>query len=88
MNMTAEKSLGWRTPLQVLTGETTDISMLLCFVFWDRVCVKRYKDKSHSGQIGSEESNEMSGRFVGFAWNVGHALTFQILADDTKKTTC
>ena len=34
MNMTAEKSLGWRTPLQVLTGQTTDISIALCFLFW------------------------------------------------------
>jgi transposase InsO family protein len=27
MNMTAEKSIGWRTPREVLTGETTDISI-------------------------------------------------------------
>ena len=35
MNHTAEKSLGWQTPLQVLTGQTTDISILLVFLFWD-----------------------------------------------------
>jgi hypothetical protein len=33
MNMTVEKSIGWRTPLEVLTGETTDISIALCFLF-------------------------------------------------------
>ena len=46
MNHTAEKSLGWRMPLEVLTGETVDISILLCFLFWDVVYVSRYKDKS------------------------------------------
>jgi hypothetical protein len=33
MNMTAEKSIGWRTPLEVLTGETTDISIAEQFQF-------------------------------------------------------
>ena len=37
MNHRSEHSLGWRPPLEVLTGqETIDISMiLLCFLFWD-----------------------------------------------------
>jgi hypothetical protein len=85
MNMTAEKSIGWRTPLEVLTGETTDISIALCFLFWDVVYVKRYKNKHYQGQVGSEESSEIRGRFVGFSKNVGHALTFKILTDDTQK---
>ena len=85
MNHTAEDSLGGRPPLQVLTGETIDISILLIFLFWDVVCVKRYKDRHYSGQIGGDATNEIRGRFVGFAWNVGHALTFKILCDDTKK---
>ena len=85
MNHTAEKSLGWRTPLQVLTGRTTDISILLCFLFWDIVYVNRYKDQDYSNQPGSKKSNEIRGRFVGFAWNVGHALTFRILTDDTRR---
>ena len=37
MNHTARKSLGWRPPLEVLTGQTIDISILLCFMFWDVV---------------------------------------------------
>jgi hypothetical protein len=85
MNMTAEKSIGWRTPLEVLTGETTDISIALCFLFWDVVYVKRYKNQRYQGQVGSEESSEIRGRFVGFLKNVGHALTFKILTDDTQK---
>jgi hypothetical protein len=84
MNMTAEKSIGWRTPLEVLTGETTDISIALCFLFWDVVYVKRYKNQRYQGQVGSEESLEIRGRFVGFSKNVGHALTFKILTDDDK----
>jgi len=25
---------------------------------------------------------------VGFAWNVGHGLTYKVLADDTQKVIC
>ncbi len=88
MNHLAERSLGWRTPLEVLTGETTDISILLCFMFWDVVYVSRYETSNYHGQIGSVKSSEIRGRFVGFAWNVGHALTFKVLTDDTKKIIC
>ena len=88
MNHTAERSLGWKPPLQILTGQTVDISILLCFLFWDVVYVQRYDDKQYKGQIGSQKSSEIRGRFVGFAWDVGHALTFKILTDDTKKVIC
>ena len=88
MNHTAEKSLGWRPPLEVLTGQTVDISILLYFAFWDVVYVPRYKSHKYSGQLGSESSSEIRGRFVGFAWSVGHHLTFKILTDDTKKIIC
>ena len=85
MNHTAEKSLGWRTPMEVLTGQRSDISILLLFLFWDIVYIKRYKDAHYSGQIGSEETSEVRGRFVGFAEHCGHALTFLVLTDDTQK---
>lgn len=88
MNVTAEKSLGGRPPLQVLTGQTQDISIFLLFLFWDIVYVERYKDTHFHDQIGSTKSSEIRGRFVGFAWNVGHALTFKVLTDDTKKIIC
>ena len=83
MNMTAERSLGYRVPLSVVTGETIDISILLCFLFWDIVYVARYDERDYSGQIGSTKSSEIRGRMVGFAWNVGHAITFKILIEDT-----
>ena len=79
MNHTAEKSLGWRPPLEVLLGQTVDISICLSFMFWDIVYVARHKDKEYAGQVGSIKSDEISGRFVGFSWDVGHALTFKIL---------
>jgi len=85
MNHTVEKSLGWRTPNQVLTGQTSDISILLCFMFWDKVAVPRYSGSGYSEQIGSVQDSEIHGRFVGFADSVGHNLTFLILTDDTKE---
>ena len=88
MNHTAEKSLGWRPPLEVLTGQTVDISICLVFIFWDVVYVPRYKDHDYSGQPGENKSSEIRGRFVGFAWHVGHQLTFKILTDDTNKIIC
>ena len=85
MNHTSEESLGGKPPLQILTGQTLDISILLYFMFWDVVYVTRYDDSQYSGMMGSKKSSEVRGRFVGFAWNVGHALTFKVLTDDTKK---
>ena len=88
MNHTSERSLNWKPPLQVLTGQTIDISILLQFLFWDIVYVLRYDDHQYHGQIGSKKSSEIRGRFVGFAWNVGHALTFKVLTDDSNKVIC
>ena len=85
MNMTAERSLGHRIPLEVLLGHTIDISILLCFLFWDIVMVTRYEDKSFNGQVGHPLTNEIKCRFVGFAWDTGHALTFKLLTIDTQK---
>ena len=70
MNLTSEKSLGWRVPLEVLEGLTKDISILLNFLFWDKVFIKRYKSKTYSGQIGSDSYDRIPARFVGFAWDV------------------
>ncbi len=88
MNHTAEKSLGWKPPLEVLTGQTVDISKLLYFMFYDHVAVPRYKDNEYQQQIGSKKKSEITGRFIGFSWDVGHAMTFKIVTDDTKKIIC
>ena len=59
MNHTSEKSLGWRPPLQVMTGQTVDISILLCFMFWDVVYIPRCKGEHYNKQIGHEKSSEI-----------------------------
>ena len=81
MNLTAERSLHWRTPMEVATGQTPDISAVLYFMFWDVVYVARYVND----QPGSQKGQEVRGRFVGFASDCGHELTFLVLADDTRK---
>jgi hypothetical protein len=80
MNLTSERILGWRPPAEVATGLTQDISILLFFMFWDVVYCTRYANE----QPGSTKGQETRGRFVGFAWDVGHALTFLVLTDDTR----
>ena len=85
MNHTSERSLQWRPPLEVLTGQTIDISILLVFLFWDVVHVTRHNDTQCRGQLGSQKSSEMRGHIVGFAHDVGHALTFKILTCDTNR---
>eukprot|EP00934_Nitzschia_sp_Nitz4_P009388 Nitzschia sp. Nitz4//scaffold547_size3361//334//3245//NITZ4_009269-RA/size3361-snap-gene-0.1-mRNA-1//-1//CDS//3329554282//9378//frame0 len=73
LNHTATRSLGWRTPLEKLTGITPDISAITRFRFWEPVYFA-----THDPSFPSD-STELLGRFLGFAPNVGHALTFQVL---------
>ena len=39
-NFTASASLNWRTPMEVLTGSTPNISHLLLFAWWDPIYYK------------------------------------------------
>jgi hypothetical protein len=55
MNHTAEASLKWRTPLEALTGQTTNISILLCYLFWDIVYITRYSIE----QMHTKKSNKI-----------------------------
>ncbi len=79
LNHTASQALDGQVPLQVLTGQTQDISALLCFCWYEPVYY------CHDETSFPSETAEGRGRFVGFAENVGHALTFSILTDDTNK---
>ena len=81
-NHTAVHSLNWRTPIEVLTGTTPDISVLLRFQFYEKVF---YKTEEPSFPSTSPES---LGRFVGIAEHVGHAMTYKILTSDTNKIIC
>ena len=83
MNHTALERLGWHTPVELLQGQMPDISIMLVFLFWDVVYVSHHKDDNYARQIGSKKSSEVRGCFVGFAWDVGHALTFKVLTDDS-----
>ena len=78
MNHTYNKSIDG-IPLQKLHGTTRDISPILCFEWWEPVYYMSYENGFPS------ESREARGHFVGVAENVGHAMTFKILTDDTKK---
>ena len=76
-NVTALKSLGWRTPLEVLTGQTPDISPYLIMPYRTPVYVKRIEAAYPS------QPDEIFGFFVGFADTVGHDCTFRILIPET-----
>ena len=78
LNHVASPALGWIPPLQALYGITVDISALCQFHFWEQVLY------AVDNQFPSE-SPEKSGRWVGIVENVGDALTYAILTDDTQK---
>ena len=66
-----------------MDGTTKDISVLVsAFKYWEPVYYKMEDTKFPS------DSTEKRGRFVGFAENVGHALTYKVLTDNTKKVIC
>ena len=80
-NRMAVKSLDWKTPLEVLTGQTPDISIVYQmayhahqFIFYGMKVI-----------ILTKISSEVFGFFVGFAKNVGHSNTFLVLTADTGK---
>eukprot|EP00934_Nitzschia_sp_Nitz4_P005148 Nitzschia sp. Nitz4//scaffold568_size2940//1121//2491//NITZ4_009283-RA/size2940-processed-gene-0.4-mRNA-1//-1//CDS//3329554641//5138//frame0 len=73
LNHTATRSIGWRTPIEKLTGSTPDISAITRFRFWEPVYFS-----THDPYFPSD-STEMLGHFLRFAHNVGHSLTFHVL---------
>ena len=68
-------------PQTAYDGHTHDISDLLQFSFWERVL---FLDDVNA----FPSSKERAGCFVGFAPNVGDALTFKVLDDQTKQVVC
>ena len=78
-NHMAVASLGWRTPIELLTGMTPDISPLLYFYFYEPIFYKKHE------YLYPSESNEGEGYYVGPAFNVGHQLCFKVLTKDTKQ---
>ena len=70
-NKTSSKVLGWKTPWEVRTGETPDISEVLPFEFWEQVYYKPNND-----------DKEQLGHFVGFAEHVGDSFCFKVLTEN------
>jgi hypothetical protein len=78
-NITSKQGLEYRTPTEVLTGETPDISALLEHQFWDPVYFMRY-----DGKFPTKGGNEKLGRWLGRAHNYGDKMCYWILDEDTK----
>jgi len=86
LNVMATESLGWRTPLEKLTGQTPDISPFLQFQFYDPVYYASDSRLSNNSKPSfPSETAEGKGCFVGISDNVGDAMTFKILTDDTQR---
>ena len=70
LNFTAKKRLHWRTPMEVLHGETPDISMFR-FKFWEPVWY-------YENPAKWPHSKKLPGRWIGIAWNHGDDFTYKI----------
>ena len=78
MNRTACESLGWKTPMEMLTGQTPDISVIYRYELWEDVYFSMYEDSITLG-----EDDEYCGWFAGFSENVGNSMTYKVLCKET-----
>jgi hypothetical protein len=74
----ASAALDWKPPLQVLTGQTPDISKFLHFSCFKPIYYHAYSDTFPS------TLNEEQGWWVGIAVHVGDALRYKILTKNKK----
>jgi hypothetical protein len=79
MNHLANPALNWDIPLQRLTGNTVDISILLRYPFWHKVYAIA-QDVSYES-----DTKEQLCYMVGFSENVGNTLTYKLLTCNTHK---
>jgi hypothetical protein len=79
MNHLANPALDWDIPLQRLTGNTVDISIILRFPSWHKVYAQAI-DPTYP-----TDTKEQLCYMVGFSENVGHAMTYKLLTCDTHK---
>jgi hypothetical protein len=77
-NICADESLGHRIPRELRHGGLQDISAFLEYRFYEHVM---YLDSDTS----FPSSKEKSGWWVGVADNVGDAMTFKILTEDSQQ---
>jgi hypothetical protein len=78
INHLASAALGWKPPMQVLTGQTPNISQFLHFSFIEPVYYHAYTDTFPLA------SNEEQGWWVGIATHVGDALKYKTLTKHHK----
>ena len=77
LNNTAASIFAYQsTPLHELSGQMSDISMLLQFHFWEPVYYAENKATYLS------DSTKQRGHFVGVACNVGHSLMYKVLTNE------
>jgi hypothetical protein len=79
-NHTANKTLEYRTPAEVHSGETPDISGLVQYHFWDPVY---YIGQNEN--FPSSGGSEKLGRWVGKAQDYGEKMCYWILDEKTKQ---
>jgi hypothetical protein len=73
--MTADETLGWKTPRSVRRGTQTDISQLLQFQFWKPIVYLDTEEKYPS-------TKEKPGRWLGIAHNVGDFFSWKIYDEE------
>jgi Reverse transcriptase (RNA-dependent DNA polymerase) len=74
-NHTATSSINWRTPWEMIDGDTPDISVFR-FKFWEPIWylvnTKKFPDQRF-----------LRGRFVGIAWTTGDSMCYRIYTDES-----
>ena len=78
LNRIAQPDLNWRSAYETCYGITPDISSLLLYTFYQRIY---YLD----AEVPFPNSKEKAGRFVGITENIGDAMTFWIITEDTNQ---
>ena len=72
LNHIAKKPLGWRTSMEVLNGDTADISPFR-FKFWQPI---KFMNKGNF-----PDGSWTMGRFIGIAWDTGDLFTFKVWSE-------
>ena len=70
MNYTASSRTGWRTPIELLNGDTPDITMFR-YEFWQPVEV-------YDNVAPFPTHKMIDARFIGIAWESGDAFTYRV----------
>jgi hypothetical protein len=79
LNHTANLSLAWKTPYEILHGSTPDISVFWALHFWDKVRFLAHEEKFPNNK-------ELPGRFLGVSWEAGNHLSYLIIPEEPSMT--